>query len=197
MQKVKSCSFHRNRFIEILNNIDSIRKLSEDKKTQRIQQIVDNISTMASGAPSGILDTIEDIEEPLWNIECPLDNLEEEHNISNAFGKIESLLNNTQKDNLDRITQKQIELGIQPTQHSTKECFIVCRYGRSLLHEAIAMRDINLIREYIQDEEYIKSVDNNGDTPLDMAHRMKYTEVIKLFKLRQGDKNESCSGQKF
>jgi len=56
------------------------------------------------------------------------------------------------------------------------------RYGRSPLHEAIAIRDISLIEKYIKAGKYLDTVDNNGHTPREMAHIYGYKEACSLFK---------------
>lgn len=56
------------------------------------------------------------------------------------------------------------------------------RFGRSPLHEAIAMRDIHLIEKYIKNGKYLDHIDNNGHTPKEMAFYEGYKEVLILFK---------------
>jgi len=59
---------------------------------------------------------------------------------------------------------------------------ITTRYGRSPLHEAVAMRDVRLIEKYLKSGKYLDKVDNNGHTPLEMAYYYNYKEALMLFK---------------
>jgi hypothetical protein len=64
----------------------------------------------------------------------------------------------------------------------TEQPIRVTRYGRTPLHEAIAMRDIELVKKYIKRGQFIDVKDNNDHTPLQMAFYEDYTEAIALFK---------------
>ena len=55
------------------------------------------------------------------------------------------------------------------------------RYGRSPLHEAVAMRDIRLVKKYLKMGKYLNKVDNNGHTALEMAYYDGYQEALVLF----------------
>ena len=57
----------------------------------------------------------------------------------------------------------------------------ITRYGRTPLHEAIAMRDIELVKKYIKSGEYLEATDNNEHTPLEMAFYDGYQEALVLF----------------
>ena len=56
------------------------------------------------------------------------------------------------------------------------------RYGRTPLHEAVAMRDLRLVRKHLQSGKYLDKVDNNGHTAMEMAYYEGYTEALSLFK---------------
>lgn len=71
---------------------------------------------------------------------------------------------------------------IEPVEH------ITTRYGRSPLHEAIAMRDIRLVKKYIKKGLYLKSTDNNGHTPVAMAYYEGYKEAIVVFDAHENKK---------
>ena len=51
------------------------------------------------------------------------------------------------------------------------------------MHEAIAMRDIKLVKRYIENEEYLEDEDNNGNIPSEMAFYENYKEALALFKI--------------
>lgn len=57
----------------------------------------------------------------------------------------------------------------------------ITRYGRSPLHEAIAMRDIRLVKKYLKIGKYLDKVDNNGHTAMEMAYYDNYKEALILF----------------
>jgi hypothetical protein len=62
------------------------------------------------------------------------------------------------------------------------------RYGRSPLHEAIAMKDIALVKKYIKEEKYLDLTDNNGHNPQEMAFYENYKEAILLFYIAEENK---------
>jgi len=64
------------------------------------------------------------------------------------------------------------------------------RYGRTPLHEAIAMRDLDSVRKYIKKGLYLTYLDNNGHTPMEMAHYEGYKEAIMIFKAHQKKKKK-------
>jgi len=55
-------------------------------------------------------------------------------------------------------------------------------YGRTPLHQAIADRDIKSIEKYGREKKYIFDIDNNGNTPYDMAYQEGYEEAIVVLK---------------
>lgn len=57
------------------------------------------------------------------------------------------------------------------------------RYGRNKLHEAIALRDMNLIKELVENEPYlIEGIDNNGHTPFEMSYYEGFAEAYNYLK---------------
>jgi len=65
---------------------------------------------------------------------------------------------------------------------------VTTRYGRSPLHEAIAMRDIRLIKRYVKEGLYLTCVDNNDHTPMEMAYYEGYTKAMAVFNAHQSKK---------
>jgi ankyrin repeat protein len=55
-------------------------------------------------------------------------------------------------------------------------------YGRTPLHQAIADKDIKTIEKYVSEKKYIFDIDNNGNTPYDMAYQEGYEEAISFLK---------------
>jgi len=61
------------------------------------------------------------------------------------------------------------------------EVAVITRYGRTPLHEAIAMKDIKLVKKYIKNKKYLNKKDNNGHTPIEMAYYENCEEILELF----------------
>lgn len=70
---------------------------------------------------------------------------------------------------------EEVELSVEVREN------ITTRYGRTPLHEAIAMRDISLVKKYIHKKRYSQVSDNNGHTPMQMAFYENYQEALDLF----------------
>ena len=90
-------------------------------------------------------------------------------------------------DQEKRVIEKRNELikmgVIEPdTPSSLSRVITTTRFGRSPLHEAIAMRDIRLVKKYIKLEQHLNHMDNNGHTPKEMAFYDNYKEALILFK---------------
>lgn len=60
----------------------------------------------------------------------------------------------------------------------------ITRYGRSPLHEAIAMRDLKTVKKLLKEGKYLTDRDNNGHTAMEMAFYESYTEALLLFARR-------------
>lgn len=85
-------------------------------------------------------------------------------------------------DKIKELTEKGV---ISPNKSKTsvdeEAIEFTTRYGRSPLHEAIAVKDIHLIEKYLQVGKYLDKVDNNGHTAMEMAHYDNYQEALFLF----------------
>ena len=93
----------------------------------------------------------------------------------------------------ERIRAKQQELidkgVVKPNLFTAQKSIkVTTRYGRTPLHEAIAMRDINLVKKYLKSDKYLKETDNNGHTPIEMAFYEEYEEALALFKIYYKDR---------
>ena len=92
---------------------------------------------------------------------------------------------------IKELTEKGIiEPETDPELMPDKTMEIVTRYGRSPLHEAIAMRDIRLVTKYLKMGKYLEKVDNNGHTAMEMAYYDNYKEALILFE-KYGKKVEA------
>ena len=56
------------------------------------------------------------------------------------------------------------------------------RYGRNPLHEAVAMKDIHMVKKFVTEGLYLEDVDNNGHTPIEMAYYEGFKEAMIIFK---------------
>jgi ankyrin repeat protein len=76
----------------------------------------------------------------------------------------------------ERVKEKQIEFKIKP------ESKPILKYGRTLLHEAVATSNIDLIKKLLSEGHSTKDLDNNGNTPIDHALLDENDEVLAIFK---------------
>lgn len=153
--------FVSNRFLQILNKSERINKLGKNKKKKVINRIMVDMNKI------GLFDiSQEDTDTQFDEIELEVDKF---------FGDKNYLKVN------DRIKRKQIELGLCDKNDNNKEDNNKS-YGRTPLHEAISLRDIESIKKYLEQGKYLKEKDHNGNTAYAMAFYEKYNEAIKLFK---------------
>jgi hypothetical protein len=110
------------------------------------------------------LDKIKVKQEQLDNIEKSQYAIDQEKRVQ---AKIKEM---TEKG----LRTPDLEIPSEPTDFTT-------RYGRSPLHEAIAMRDIRLVKKYLKIGKYLDKVDNNGHTAMEMAYYDNYKEALILF----------------
>jgi len=76
----------------------------------------------------------------------------------------------------ERVKTKQQELKIPVTEVKSK-----FKYGRTHLHEAVAISDFELIKKLLQDNPNVYSKDNNGNTPIDHAILDENKEALRIF----------------
>lgn len=148
-----------NRFLQILHKSERINRLDKEKKKEIIDKIMTDIDDM------GLFDIPTEKEEDMFI------NAEYESDI--LFREKRQCLN-------ERVKQKQVELGLYSGDNE-KEVEKHSSYGRTPLHEAVALRDIESIRKYVIKGKYLTEKDNNGNTAYAMAFYGRYTEVINLF----------------
>ncbi len=118
-----------------------------------------------------------------------LDKKEEIKKLRKRKGEFDILLTSQyfleQEERIKAKRQELIKKGIiEPDIEDGEESIkIVTRYGRTPLHEAIVMRDIKLVKKYIENEQYLEDEDNNGHIPSEMAFYENYKEALALFKI--------------
>lgn len=140
------------RFRNILMNKESIRDLDNKKRKQVLSRILSDLEE------TSIFKDIEIDDSDEYFIEDLSDDL-----------------NSTKKTPLDEdicFSKKQLK-------DKNVQGFI---YGRTPLHQAIADKDIKTIQEYANEKKYIFDIDNNGNTPYDMAYQEGYEEAISVLK---------------
>jgi len=54
------------------------------------------------------------------------------------------------------------------------------RWGRSSLHEAVLVNDVNLVQNLLETDVNVYLTDNNGQTPLDLALLEEKREIVNL-----------------
>jgi ankyrin repeat protein len=84
-----------------------------------------------------------------------------------------------EESSLVRISKKQEEVQ-ELHQEGNRDVEGSLRFGRTPLHEAILMNDLETIRSLLNENKYLMSRDNNGHTPLDLARLEENIVVIKM-----------------
>jgi len=88
------------------------------------------------------------------------------------------------KDRNAQIRMKQIALKIKPMEgeDDVSEASSDYRWGRTQLHEAVAMNDIVMAEKLIKEGHDITAKDNNGHTPIHIAVIEENKEMIVMFR---------------
>jgi hypothetical protein len=177
----------RNRFLQILHKNGTTRK--------QVAFIMDDIDDSGIFYEDEFIeddDGIESVADILWNAEtsreekkAAINSLKEERPVKKT-GKTGKLLIT---EDMIRSKQRQyIDAGIVPEgdvilDEDGDEDILESnvRFGRSPLHEAIAYHDIDYVKKCIREKKYLDTVDNNGNTPREMAFYEGWIDVVKLF----------------
>ena len=187
----------RNQFIENITNKPLMREISQEEKMKRFTNIMRDVEEIGIFDP--IVYTDEDVDILRDSIIADLvasDWSEDKAMI--AADKVcksnepcgEEILS---EQSLIRIRGKRIELskivelGIVLTEEDyekipkTDEQNIRCGYGRNVCHQAIALRNMTLLRKNVK-KKHLLQKDNNGNTPYEMAFQQDYKAAIKILK---------------
>ena len=174
----------KNRFLQTIHNMLSMNDLSKEEKSERIKKILEDVNFLEDNKKSYIFEKppsyISD-EERFFDLEETADIV---------FGKDFNGFGLTEEEespylDWERIRRKQKELGIKVKKNKIElDRNVITRYGRCPLHEAVAMKDVKLIRKYAKKIEYLRAKDNSGNIPYQMALSMGYEEAIKILKFR-------------
>ena len=192
----------RSKFIEILLNNPKINSLPEDKMRDFMGRIIDDLDK------DGILDEIN-YEDDDWGDELDtmsdieFDDTRSEEEKAIALEFLQKPKEDRREENeeilslesLERIRAKRRELAQNPEsgivlndddfeeeERAEKgEVVMPNSYGRSPLHEAIGMRNLESIKKYVAEGKYLDERDNNGNTPYQMAYQEGYDEAVEIF----------------
>lgn len=187
----------RNRFLEILHNNKNLNHLTEEQKkniTSKIMKDMEgsNIFSFAEVQEDEDWDLIEQAADAIWSggtqndIHKAVENLRVSYGVKTKvkYGPIDPLERvKTKRRELSLIPELNIVLDDEEGEKQTIGEIIIVRYGRNLLHEAVAMRDIGLVKKYAKEQKYRDGDDNNGCTPLEMAIYEDFTGAIEILKL--------------
>jgi len=182
------CIAVKNIFLQSINRYEGMKNLTKEQKTKRIKRIMKDMEEI------GIFDEddntyYDDLE---FEAEVKFHGLHSDKEESEKTDSFKETSQNLQAERiiLQRIQEKRKELSSIPElnldcdddfeEELMEQNYL--RYGRSPLHEAIAMEDFDHIEEYISQGKYIEHKDNNGDTPYLMALQDRNNRVLDIFK---------------
>jgi len=194
----------RSKFLKILLNNPDINSLPEEKMRKRISDIMKDIDE------DGVLDPINYNNNDDWDDDLDIMseiNFDESRTKEEKAIALEFLQKPKKKrreensetvilESLKRIRQKRRELAENPAsgivlndddfeeeERAAKGKTVMPNtYGRTPLHEAIGMRDLEAIERFVIEKQYLKDRDNNGNTPYQMAFQEGYKEAVEIFK---------------
>ena len=194
----------RSKFLKILLNNPDINSLPEEKMRKRISDIMKDIDE------DGVLDPINYNNNDDWDDDLDIMseiNFDESRTKEEKAIALEFLQKPKKKrreensetvilESLKRIRQKRRELAKNPAsgvvlddddfeeeERAAKGKTVMPNtYGRTPLHEAIGMRDLEAVERFVIEKQYLKDRDNNGNTPYQMAFQEGYKEAVEIFK---------------
>ncbi|MCD6436058.1 MAG: ankyrin repeat domain-containing protein [Clostridiales bacterium] len=182
----------RNTLLRIFSNMDGIKTLPQQSRIGRINRIMNDLEEVFD-----VPDDFSD-ENDFFEIEVLADKCFYGGQECDLRGILESLydgrpiMNLPPEDTMKRIRTKRIEMAKDPASDivlgpednvdAVKIEDKNCPYGRSPLHHAIAMNNIPEVRKFVLEGIYLDMIDNNGDTPYEMATQMGKQESIIIFR---------------
>lgn len=194
----------RSRFIEILMGNPNINSLPDDKMRKVMGMIMEDMDA------DGVLDSIvyndgcgdwDDDLETISDIQFDESRTASEKAIAIEFlrkPKEEKRKDNEETitlESLKRIREKRREMAqdpesdivltdedLEPEDRKSGAVVVMPNsYGRSPLHEAIGLRNLESIKKFVDEDKYLDVRDNNGNTPYQMAYQEGYTEAVEIF----------------
>jgi ankyrin repeat protein len=147
-----------------LRSQQRLRKLdiSPEQRRRVLTRVLQNVNELDVLTPMGYNFLFEDGEE-----DAPQEVVSQEEEFID--------------DNSDaRVLAKQIALGIQPKIPEQEEEGIEFKWGRTRLHEAVAMGDKGSITKFLQEGDDPSIKDNNRQTPYDLAILNDQRDIMAL-----------------
>lgn len=193
----------RSRFIEILLNNPKISSLTDDGMRVIMAKIMGDLDKDCILDPIDYndgdwydeLDTMSEIE---------FDNSRTELEKKLALEFLQKPKEEQKEDNEDvitleslkRIREKRRELAEHPESgivlcpddfedEDQGDIMMPNSYGRSPLHEAVGMRNLDSVKKYVSENRFLEHRDNNGNTPYQMAFQEGYEEAVAIFEEHQ------------
>lgn len=193
----------KTRFVRILMNNKSIRKLGQKARKSTIQKIIDDLDVEGILLPITFRDSYND-EDDLSVMDASiqdLDDIESGTYTDDELDILKNVLAPTKRGTetcvideecLKRIRAKRRELAAQPDTDIILAVgdgvdgdigleIVSNTYGRTPLHEAVGMRNLATVKQYILAKMYLEDKDNNGNTPFAMAYQEDFMAAVDLF----------------
>jgi len=190
----------RSRYIKILLNNPAINSLPSDQMRSTMTKIIADLDKDGILDPIDFKDDFDEIDS-MSLIEFDTNRTTEEKTLAlELFKKPEKDLREENEEVISLESQKRIrtkrrELSKDPRskiiltpedfepddERSNDARVVVNSYGRTPSHEAVGMRNLDLVKKYIDEGLYLKDRDNNGNTPYQMAYQEGFEEAVKLF----------------
>lgn len=181
--------------LQILHFDSAIDSMGSERKKKHISRIMNDLEA------AGIFSEDDKYEDPLCEVEELADEIFNEGKdpaVEREQNENEETVNPFSEA---RIRAKRRDLAVRgfPIE-LTDEDFIDCegffpdtpsevqevvrttRYGRTPLHEAIVLRDIDTVKFFVEQGKYKSDVDNNGASAYNMAVYENFTEAIEVLK---------------
>ncbi len=184
----------RNRFLQILHKNGASRK--------QVFFVMKDIDKSNIFAEAEVIDAYDEddfdrVAEILFN----KDATDEEKKEAERSLSEEGLVSNASRKGKLKITEEMIlkkqreyiAAGLVLAGDSDEECIdsspndeqdakleAHARYGRSPLHEAVAFKNMPYVVKCIEEKKYLDTIDNNGNTPKEMAFYEGWMDAVKL-----------------
>jgi len=183
----------RNRFLRLITSKKNIKSLPKERKKQVVNTIIQDIEgTNIFIDDATELDVFEEdqFEKDLSSgkvFDENVDILSAQEAVKELSKEIKNIIfidpfSIASLSSNERVERKQKELGITCGREKNEKRQDL-RFGRTLLHEAIIMRNINLVREHVKTKNLYFVKDNNGETPLELAYQEGYVAIIEILEL--------------
>ena len=193
----------RSRFIEILLCNPNINSLTDEGMRSVMAKIMEDLDR------DGILDPIDyndgdwqDDLDTMSDIEFDTSRTEAEKKLALEFlqkpkeVQMEENEDVITLESLKRIREMRRKLAEHPESgivltpddfedDESGEMIMPNSYGRSPLHEAVGMRNLDSIKKYVSEGKFLDHRDNNGNTPYQMAFQEGYEEAVAIFEKNQ------------